>query len=88
MTDTKRLVTALLAGVAVMTGATATMAQHGIDIAVVSGKTDDEFWNRIKMGIDHARLIVEAQGGTVPRARRAGSTWPRTSASSPSRWDS
>jgi simple sugar transport system substrate-binding protein len=35
------------------------------DIAVVGGKTDDEFWNRIKKGIDDARMVVEANGGSV-----------------------
>lgn len=35
------------------------------DIAVVGGKTDDEFWNRIKKGVDDARLVVEANGGSV-----------------------
>lgn len=49
------------------------MAQEGIDIAVVGGKADDEFWNRIEMGIDHARLMVEAQGGTVSCPSRSPS---------------
>ncbi len=35
------------------------------DIAVVGGKTDDEFWNRIKKGVDDARLVVEQNGGSV-----------------------
>ncbi|WP_298606866.1 sugar ABC transporter substrate-binding protein [uncultured Thiothrix sp.] len=35
------------------------------NIAVVGGKTDDAFWNKIKKGIDDARLIVEANGGKV-----------------------
>ena len=34
-------------------------------IAVVGGKTDDAFWNKIKKGLDDARLIVEANGGKV-----------------------
>ncbi|MDZ7574535.1 MAG: substrate-binding domain-containing protein [Pseudotabrizicola sp.] len=35
------------------------------DIAVVGGKNDDAFWNIIKKGIDDARLVVEANGGSV-----------------------
>lgn len=35
------------------------------DIAVVGGKTDDEFFNRIKKGIDDARLVVAKNGGSV-----------------------
>lgn len=53
---------ALLATAALVASATVTMAA---DIAVVGGKTDDEFWNRIKKGVDDARLVVEANGGSV-----------------------
>jgi len=35
------------------------------NIAVIGGKNDDAFWNIIKKGVDDARLIVEANGGTV-----------------------
>lgn len=35
------------------------------DIAVVGGKTDDEFWSRIKKGIDDARVVVAKNGGSV-----------------------
>lgn len=35
------------------------------NIAVVGGKTDDEFFNRIKKGLDDARLVVEKNGGSV-----------------------
>ena len=35
------------------------------DIAVVGGRADEEFWNRVKKGIDDARLVVEANGGSV-----------------------
>lgn len=35
------------------------------NIAVVGGKNDDAFWNIIKKGVDDARLLVEANGGTV-----------------------
>ena len=35
------------------------------NIAVVGGKTDDEFWSRIKKGVDDARSVLEKNGGTV-----------------------
>ncbi|NKJ09654.1 MULTISPECIES: substrate-binding domain-containing protein [unclassified Rhizobium] len=35
------------------------------NIAVVGGKTDDEFWSRIKKGVDDARPVLEKNGGTV-----------------------
>lgn len=53
---------ALLATVALATISTTAMAA---DIAVVGGRADEEFWNRVKKGIDDARLVVEANGGTV-----------------------
>lgn len=40
-------------------------AATAANIAVVGGKNDDAFWNKIKKGIDDARLLVEANGGTV-----------------------
>ena len=46
---------------AVFTGTSAFAA----NIAVVGGKTDDEFWNRIKKGVDDARSVVKANGGSV-----------------------
>ncbi|MFC3631560.1 substrate-binding domain-containing protein [Paracoccus angustae] len=57
-----RRVRALLATAAVVVASTAAMAA---DIAVVGGRADEEFWNRIKKGIDDARHVVEANGGTV-----------------------
>ena len=53
---------ALLATAAVAIASTATLAA---DIAVVGGRADEEFWNRIKKGVDDARLVVEANGGSV-----------------------
>lgn len=35
------------------------------NIAVVGGKNDDAFWNKIKKGIDDAQLVVQANGGSV-----------------------
>lgn len=35
------------------------------NIAVIGGKNDDAFWNIIKKGVDDARVVVEANGGSV-----------------------
>jgi simple sugar transport system substrate-binding protein len=35
------------------------------NIAVIGGKTDDPFWNKIKKGLDDAGLMVAANGGSV-----------------------
>ncbi len=35
------------------------------NIAVVGGSNDDAFWNMIKKGLDDARPVVEANGGSV-----------------------
>lgn len=59
MTQARGFFAALVA--AALIGSSALAA----DIAVVGGKTDDEFWNRIKKGVDDARLVVEANGGSV-----------------------
>jgi len=40
-------------------------AAFAADIAVIGGKVDDLFWTTIKKGIDDARRIVEANGGSV-----------------------
>lgn len=53
---------ALFATVAIAAASTVTFAA---DIAVVGGRADEEFWNRVKKGIDDARLVVEANGGSV-----------------------
>jgi simple sugar transport system substrate-binding protein len=37
----------------------------GANIAIVGGKTDDAFWNKIKKGIDDATPAVKANGGSV-----------------------
>lgn len=62
MKGMKRFCAALLATTVVALAAPAAMAA---DIAVVGGKNDDAFWNIIKKGVDDARLIVEANGGSV-----------------------
>lgn len=35
------------------------------DIAVIAGSANDEFFNRVKKGVDQAALVVEANGGSV-----------------------
>ncbi|RDD97792.1 substrate-binding domain-containing protein [Paracoccus pantotrophus] len=52
----------LLASAAILVAATAVLPA---DIAVIGGKTDDEFFNRIKKGVDDATLVVEGNGGSV-----------------------
>lgn len=54
-----RLVTATAIAAVTVTAASAA------NIAVVGGKNDDAFWNKIKKGIDDAQLVVQANGGTV-----------------------
>lgn len=39
------------------------------DIAIIGGMNSDQFWNKIKKGVDDARLVVEANGGTVDYLR-------------------
>ncbi|SCB36388.1 substrate-binding domain-containing protein [Rhizobium hainanense] len=53
------------AAVAVAAVAISAPVAMSANIAVVGGKTDDEFWNRIKKGVDDARLVVEKSGGKV-----------------------
>ena len=56
----KKIATATLAAML------ATSAQAGDkDIAVIVGSAQDGFWNMVKKGVDDARLMVEANGGTV-----------------------
>ncbi|THV12309.1 sugar ABC transporter substrate-binding protein [Rhizobium rhizophilum] len=54
-----RLVTATAIAAVTVTAASAA------NIAVVGGKNDDAFWNKIKKGIDDSQLVVQANGGTV-----------------------
>lgn len=38
-------------------------------IAIIGGMNSDQFWNKIKKGVDDARLVVEANGGSVDYLR-------------------
>lgn len=54
----------------IATAAVAAMLASGAcagdkDIAVIVGSAQDGFWNMVKKGVDDARLMVEANGGTV-----------------------
>ncbi|NJN36166.1 MAG: substrate-binding domain-containing protein, partial [Nitrospiraceae bacterium] len=61
----KRMAKAL-ATTALVASATAAMSA---EIAVIGGMNSDQFWNKIKKGVDDARLIVEANGGKVEYLR-------------------
>jgi len=50
---------------AVALTALSTTAVFAANIAVVGGKTDDEFWSRIKKGVDDARPVLERNKGDV-----------------------
>lgn len=56
---------ALRASIATVTLALTATSALAADIAVVGGRTDDEFFNRIKKGLDDAALVVEKNGGSV-----------------------
>ncbi|SFJ77051.1 substrate-binding domain-containing protein [Bradyrhizobium sp. Gha] len=62
MKRAKGIAAVLLAASAIMMGAGPADAAN---IAVVGGKNDDAFWNIIKKGLDDARLVVQANGGSV-----------------------
>jgi simple sugar transport system substrate-binding protein len=62
MKGLKRLGAALVVTTAIAISASAAMAAK---IAVVGGKNDDAFWNIIKKGLDDARVVVQANGGSV-----------------------
>jgi simple sugar transport system substrate-binding protein len=56
----------VLATTALVSGASAVMSA---EIAVIGGMNSDQFWNKIKKGVDDARLVVEANGGKVEYLR-------------------
>lgn len=62
MTIAKSIAKFAVATAIVALGATAALAAN---IAVIGGKNDDAFWNKIKKGIDDAQLVVQANGGSV-----------------------
>lgn len=62
MSFMKSTVTALLACAAVAGGVASVQAA---EIAVIAGSANDEFFNRVKKGVDQAALMVEANGGKV-----------------------
>lgn len=67
MKSIRKLCAILVASVALSVG----MA-HGASaakIAIIGGMNSDQFWNKIKKGVDDARVVVEANGGTVDYLR-------------------
>ncbi len=56
----------VMATTALVAGASSAMSA---EIAVIGGMNSDQFWNKIKKGVDDARLIVEANGGKVDYLR-------------------
>ena len=50
-------------------GALMTTSAMAADIVVIGGMNSDQFWNKIKKGVDDARLVVEANGGKVDYLR-------------------
>ena len=51
--------------VAAATGIAICGSALAADIALISGKPDDTFFQPVKLGVDDARFVVEATGGTV-----------------------
>lgn len=67
MKSLNKLAAVLVASVALTVGIAsgATAAK----IAIIGGMNSDQFWNKIKKGVDDARVVVEANGGTVDYLR-------------------
>lgn len=67
MKSMKKIAAVLVASVALTVGIAsgATAAK----IAIIGGMNSDQFWNKIKKGVDDARIVVEANGGTVDYLR-------------------
>ncbi|QYZ72108.1 substrate-binding domain-containing protein [Neotabrizicola shimadae] len=62
----KTILKATATAVLIAASAPAAMAA---EIAVIGGMNSDQFWNKIKKGVDDARLVVEANGGKVDYLR-------------------
>ena len=67
MKSLKKFASILVASVALTVGIAngATAAK----IAIIGGMNSDQFWNKIKKGVDDARVVVEANGGSVDYLR-------------------
>lgn len=67
MKSMKTLAAVLLTSAALASGvAGSAMAAK---IAIIGGMNSDQFWNKIKKGVDDARPVVEANGGSVDYLR-------------------
>ncbi|WP_047459633.1 sugar ABC transporter substrate-binding protein [Rhizobium rhizogenes] len=65
MKFSRRALHGLLTSAALAIGVVAASSAMAANIAVIGGKTDDEFWSRIKKGLDDASLVVGKNGGSV-----------------------
>ncbi len=64
-----KLTSALKATVTAVVLAASASAAMAAEIIVIGGMNSDQFWNKIAKGVDDARVVVEANGGTVEYLR-------------------
>jgi simple sugar transport system substrate-binding protein len=67
MKSMKKLAAVLVASVALTMGVAGVAS--AAKIAIIGGMNSDQFWNKIKKGVDDARTVVEANGGSVDYLR-------------------
>ena len=67
MKSIKKIAAILVASVALTVGVAG--GASAAKIAIIGGMNSDQFWNKIKKGVDDARVVVEANGGTVDYLR-------------------
>jgi simple sugar transport system substrate-binding protein len=67
MKSIKKVAAVLVASVALTVGIAG--GASAAKIAIIGGMNSDQFWNKIKKGVDDARVVVEANGGTVDYLR-------------------
>ncbi|UVC06834.1 substrate-binding domain-containing protein [Rhizobium sp. TH2] len=67
MKSIKKIAAVLVASVALTVGIAG--GASAAKIAIIGGMNSDQFWNKIKKGVDDARVVVEANGGTVDYLR-------------------
>jgi simple sugar transport system substrate-binding protein len=67
MKSIKKIAAVLVASVALTVGVVG--GASAAKIAIIGGMNSDQFWNKIKKGVDDARVVVEANGGTVDYLR-------------------
>jgi len=67
MKSIKKIAAVLVTSVALTVGIAG--GASAAKIAIIGGMNSDQFWNKIKKGVDDARVVVEANGGTVDYLR-------------------